>query len=1354
MPFFGWVLPGRLLPLADLLSLAWSALQPPRCSRWQGHGRLHLTLKTLPAGLNRVLAETLQHQLADRPGVNWARWNAALRCAVIDGPAAEAEAPALQRQFLDLVEALPAPGATQGSTAPHPHPGQLEPILETLIGIGLELLGSSLGLTLQSRPQQQRLGLDLAAAARLLDTQPQLQEQLDRRLGQGASGWLIRLADAVNDALLKGASGPLLHLLQEALHLQQQRVHRRSWAAIEPSLCSRPEDHPAEPPQRPRRPCPLPDGTIERYALRMSSLAVAGFSLGVLQRASLDSAAAALLAGLPRPALLGREAFGMEIALRLEGIGALVLDAEALERLDRIDCVMLDPCLLSTAWQPALAAALDAAQLRLVPLQSADANPAAQLRAIQAEGHGVLVLAAGPEDCLAAADLSVGLIHAGERPPWSADVLAPMGLEAAWILLPACRAARQSADWGVKASLIEVMVGLTLALNGLGTGTSLRINRASNLLGLLSWSLGLRQARRLDGHPPLPAQTTTPWHALPVDTVLHLLGTGQDGLQPAQTEDWHRKPAYRSGSRSGAQPLLGLWLDELNTPLTPVLGSGALLSGLVGEARDSALILTVMGLNALISAAERRSSEQRLQALTAEQIELTWVRRAGQPQQLDRRDLRLGDWLTLEAGDVIPADCRLVQGVGVQVDEAVLTGEAFPVFKTVDPCSSEVLAERSSMLYEGTTLVAGQAQAVAVAIGDTTEARRSLLSAAQAERRPGLEARLSQLTAATTPLVLSGAGALLISALLKGRDPREGLREAVALLVAAVSEGLPLLASIAQGTSARRLGQAGVLVQTPRAIEAMGRLQVLCVDKTGTLTAGQINLVQVWHRGGLEPVDQLSAEGLQLLAGACLACPASVPGRAIAHPTDRALLESGQRHGLPNPGWRPLDELPFEPAQGFHACLGVDPATREPQLWLKGAPEVVVPLCADAPAEAISVALQLADQGLRVLAVACRAWPEARPLNPARVGPLHFCGFVVLADPVRDTAREAVASMQNAGVAMKMITGDHPGTAAAIAAQLQLCDGHRILTGPEIDQLSDDELAAAVLSTSVFARMSSLQKLRLIRSLQRSGQVVAMAGDGANDAASIRCADIGIAVGEHATQASRLAADLIIPSGRMEAIAPAVEEGRSLWRSVRRATSLLLGGNLGEMLMTVWSAAIEGQPALNTRQLLLTNLLTDIAPALCLPAMGGTDAGESGPGDLSQGMQADILQRGLITGVAALVTRASLAGEGPSTANSAGLVTLISTQLIQMTAEAQQDPGCQRVALGSYAAMVALLNQPELARAVGCTALKPPGIGLATAVAWLAATACEAHRRPRAPASDQSGSQRNIDSTQAWSGSC
>jgi len=617
-----------------------------------------------------------------------------------------------------------------------------------------------------------------------------------------------------------------------------------------------------------------------------------------------------------------------------------------------------------------------------------------------------------------------------------------------------------------------------------------------------------------------------------------------------------------------------------------------------------------------------------------------------------------------------------------------------------------------------------------VATGADTEAG-SATAPADTGRAGGVAARLHSLARVMVPLSLGSAGVLLVADLLRAQPFGTAVGRAVGLAVAAVPEGLPFVATVAELAAARRLSQRRALVRNSATIEALGRADVLCFDKTGTLTEGRIALRRVSDGVTSRSIDDLSTVERRVLASALRSSPLVESTELLPHPTDRAVVDGARGVGVRategKKGWRPIDEMPFEPTRGYHAVLGS--SLEGNLLSVKGAPEIVLAQCTrwrreggDVVFDATTRELvqaefeRLARQGYRVLAVAERAASDRRDLDESRIERLRLIGLLALADPVRPTAAAAVAQLQQAGVAIVMVTGDHPSTAEAIAAELNALNGRRIMTGPELDARDDDQLAAEIADIAVFARVSPTQKARIVQAYQRIDRVVAVTGDGANDAPAIRLADIGIALGQRATPAAREAADLVVTDDRIETIVDAIVEGRAMWSSVRDALALLLGGNLGEIGFTVGTGVLSPAGSMNARQLLLINVLTDVLPAMAIavrppPRITPEMLLAEGPeASLGAALTRDIYRRGVITASAAIA--AWVVGRATGTlvhANTVALVTLVGAQLGQTLVVRGRTPLVVTGSLASLAALAAVVQTPGLSQFFGSTPLWPHG---------------------------------------------
>ena len=955
---------------------------------------------------------------------------------------------------------------------------------------------------------------------------------------------------------------------------------------------------------------------------------------------------------------------------------------------------------------------------------------AQELRTLQQHGRVPLLVAGDHAEALRAADIGLGVEAPGQRVPWGADLLVGPGLTNVWRIVDSVHTARDVSRRSALFALGGASTGGIWALMGPARSAARRALLPINASALGSIATG-GFAGLTAAHRPVPRPGPRhPWHALDAADTLDLVESTPAGL--VQRERARR--AKTSTARVVAAPtgLVRAAIDELANPLTPILALGAALSAAVGSTTDAALVGGVVVVNALVGAAQRVQTERSLLALEATGAAPARVRVAGVIRELRADSLVVGDVIELVAGDTVRADCRLLEGASLEVDESSITGESLPVDKSTDATPGAPIAERASMLYEGSTIAAGRAVGLVVAVGRDTESGRAAAAAAEPPAS-GVERRLSALTRLTVPVTLASGAFVTGLGFLYRRPARDAVGAGVALTVAAVPEGLPTLATITQVAAARRLASRNALVRNPRALEALGRVDQICFDKTGTLTQGTISLASVSDGTTENALDTLDTNHRLVLAAALRATPVMDGHDVLPHATDQAIfvgaqtLKVGALEG--RRAWRRREEIPFESRRGYHAVLG-DDSDGTAWITVKGAPEIVLPLSntwrrahdtveldADARRRLEDHVDALGRKGLRVLAVA-----EAPAKTPQGLGDgtaiseLELLGFVCLADLVRPAAAVAVRDLKSAGVNVAMITGDHPSTAEAIAAELGLLNGGRILTGADLDQLDDDELDRLVPNVSVFARVAPLHKVRIVGAYQRAGRTVAMTGDGANDAAAIRLADAGIALGGRGTAAARANADVIVVDDRIETIVDAVAEGRAMWDSVRDAVAILVGGNLGELGFILVGAALTGTSPLNPRQLLLVNLLTDMAPALAIALREPPDRTterllHAGP-EASLGgalvKQIAIRAGATATGASSAWLIARLTGT-PTRARTVALAALVGTQLGQTVAIGGRSPIVLGATVLSAGALVIVVQTPGLSQFFGCRPLGPVG---------------------------------------------
>jgi len=1146
------------------------------------------------------------------------------------------------------------------------------------------------------------------------------------------------------------------------------------------------------------------------------------------------SAAQRLLAGgddLPLPPPRGRHRHRLALIERAEpdqdtGLPLLVLTEDGTPAGQVLVGTELDP------YADAVLSAGQAAGLRLVLTRDpaapelagradevlgggkAGMGLAGQVRRLQAAGR-VVALVSAQEDALAAADVGIGVVPVAGRVPWAADLLCGPGLAEVPGLLAAVPAARAVSVRGVTSASAATFLGALLTAVGGPARTARAVLPVTAAAGaaLLSGTVTARRVLRI---PAPEAALHTPWHALEPDEVMSRLPRPAAGTATPTVPSGHGRAVLGllGVPAAALAPVSALARNvraELADPLTPVLATGAAASAVIGSPTDALLVGGVLAANALVSGAQRLRADQALRAMlldqqlparlvdTAESLpaaghlvgsEAAGGRRAGQhdgaadlargvARTVPASGLRPGQVIDLQSGDVVPADARLLAVNGLEVDEASLTGESAAVDKQTQATPGAELADRVCMVYQGTTVLAGSARAVVVAVGPATEAGRALTLAGRAAAPAGMQARLEELTRRGLPVTLLGGAGVTGLALLRRQPLPRAIASGVSVAVAAVPEGLPLVATVAQLGAARRLSARGVLVRSPRTLEALGRVDTVCFDKTGTLTEGRLRLARMASLD--EQWDPGDPQGRRVLRAAARACPQPQGNQPVAHATDRAILDAAARQlpsGLAGADWTELSELPFQSERGFSAALGR--TTGKLRLVVKGAPEVLLPRCTHQRDDtgkrvldgagrerAQQMVHALAGRGLRVLAVARRNVTDVLPAadegsadEPAADGvdpeqlaeDLTLLGFVALADIPRPQAAPTIAALHTAGLATVMITGDHPVTAQAIAAGLGIPTG-RVVTGPELAGLDDAARTRLVGQASVFARVSPEQKLRIIAALQHTGRVVAMTGDGANDAAAIRLADVGIGMAAHGSTSARSAADLVLTDPDVSLILDALVEGRAMWSRVRDAVAILLGGNAGEVAFTLAGTALAGSAPLGTRQFLLVNMLTDLLPSMAIALAGTpTDPGErrdvlaGGVPSLGAPLMRDIAIRGTTTGAGALAAwqLGRLTGTRRR-ASTIALAALVGTQLGQTLLAGGRNPLVLATGVGSAAVLAGIIQTPGLSQFFGCTPLGP--------LAWATATGCAAgatllaaaapHLLPAAPGPD--GSSTTVD---------
>ncbi len=681
---------------------------------------------------------------------------------------------------------------------------------------------------------------------------------------------------------------------------------------------------------------------------------------------------------------------------------------------------------------------------------------------------------------------------------------------------------------------------------------------------------------------------------------------------------------------------LARFAAQLRSWLAVVLMVAAALAVVVGEPVDAAVIVSVLLLNATMGIVQEGRAERSIATLEGWLATRARVRRDGRLLDVDATELVVGDVVTVDAGDRIPADGRWVSATALAIDESSLTGESNSVTKNVEVSLARdtPVAERSTMGWMNTTVVRGRGWLVVTATGTATQVGRVAILLAEATPRPTpLQRQLDGLGRRVVVVAGLAVAAVLALALIRGDRLLDAVLQAIALAVAAIPEGLPAVVTLTLALGGAAMARRRAIVRRLSSVETLGSTEVICTDKTGTLTRNEMTATVLWRAGTEHTV--IAGDGpttspkvgtitpdpgdLQRLVGAMVRCNDAevVEGRLIGDPTEGALLTLAATIGADVAGLRSLartQEVPFDGASKLMATShrGVEGAVL---VEVKGAPDVLLERCSqwvgpggDAPLEPAErrriqqAVTSLAGRGLRTLAVATRQLrpesPEARLPLAQLLGGLTLEAVVGIVDPPRPGVAEAIATANRAGIRVVMITGDHPATAVAIADQVGI--GGDVLTGRELDALDDASLAARIDDIGVCARVAPEHKVRLVQALQANGRVVAMTGDGVNDAPALEHADIGVAMGIAGTDVTRQAADLVLADDDFSTIVVAVEHGRAIYDNILAFIRFQLATNLGA-IVTILVAGLAGLPTPFTAiQLLWVNIIMDGPPALAL----------------------------------------------------------------------------------------------------------------------------------------------------------
>lgn len=715
------------------------------------------------------------------------------------------------------------------------------------------------------------------------------------------------------------------------------------------------------------------------------------------------------------------------------------------------------------------------------------------------------------------------------------------------------------------------------------------------------------------------------------EEVLEAQSTSADqGLTAAEAQKRLASVGPNKLDEEEKTPLWKRFFEQMADPMVIMLLVAAAISVITGfiqgepEWADAAIILSVVILNSVLGVVQEAKSEQALEALQEMSAAQSKVIRDGKMSHMPSSELVPGDVVLLEAGDSVPADCRVLESASMKIEEAALTGESVPVEKHADAIALAAdaddvpLGDRKNMCYMGSTVVYGRGRAVVVGTGMNTEMGKIATALTQAKKElTPLQMKLNELSGILTKLVLAICVIIFAVDIVRhfgelGSNPGmllDTFMVAVSLAVAAIPEGLVAVVTIVLSMGVTKMSKRQAIIRKMTAVETLGCTQIICSDKTGTLTQNKMTVVK----------HELACAEEKFLAGMALCCDAKwdeEKGEAVGEPTECALVNDAAKAGMqgldvehPRVG-----EAPFDSGRKMMSVV-VEEADGTFEQYTKGGPDVVlsrcthvydngeiVPMTDERREQILAANKSMADQALRVLALSSRTYTE----KPSDFSPealehdLVFCGLSGMIDPVRPEVTAAIAEAKEAGIRAVMITGDHIDTAVAIAKDLGIVtDASQAITGAELDKISDEDFKTRVTEISVYARVQPEHKARIVDAWKNLGNIVAMTGDGVNDAPSIKRADIGVGMGITGTDVTKNVADMVLADDNFATIINAVEEGRRIYDNIRKVIQFLLSANIAEVL-SVFVATLIGFTIFQPVQLLWINLITDSLPALAL----------------------------------------------------------------------------------------------------------------------------------------------------------
>ncbi|RLJ09822.1 MAG: ATPase [Candidatus Aenigmatarchaeota archaeon] len=816
-----------------------------------------------------------------------------------------------------------------------------------------------------------------------------------------------------------------------------------------------------------------------------------------------------------------------------------------------------------------------------------------------------------------------------------------------------------------------------------------------------------------------------PWHELSIDDVLKRLNTSKDGLSEEEAKKRLKTYGLNVLEKEREISRIKIFLNQFKSILVIVLIIATIFSMIIGEIIDAVVIITIVILNAVLGFFQEYKAEKTIQALEKLTTPEAIVIRSGKRIKVNSASVVPGDIVLLEQGSRVPADLRLIDCVELAIDESMITGESTPVYKNTKPTRSPILAERKNIAWMGTVVTSGRGVGVVIETGMRTEMGRIAKTIQKTtEEETPLQKKLDVFGKNLGMIIVVICIVVAVLGIIRG-GPLSGKMitqdllvnmtiTGIALAVAAIPEGLPAVVTITLALGLQRLARHNALIRRLPVVETLGSTTVICADKTGTLTKNEMTVVKVWCWNvcydvtgkGYDPKGNILLKGkpvkpksLEDIVKVCVLCNNTSIERTkegyeiVGDPTEAALLVFAEKYGVNTKSitkaYPRIKEIPFTSERKMMTTIHTHGS--EYLVCTKGALERVLPLCThiyvDGKIKTLTKSIRnrineenkkLTENALRVLAIACKKTTSLK--NKAEKG-LVFLGLVGMLDPPREGVKESIELCKKAGIKVVMITGDHKNTAMAIAKKLGiLSNGDHVVTGKELDEMSDNELKENIENISVYARVNPEHKVRIVDAFKSKNHIIAMTGDGVNDATALKKADIGIAMGIKGTDVAKEAADMILRDDNFRSIVMAVREGRGIYDNIKKFIQYLLSSNMGEVLI-VFMAMLIGftDPytgsliiPLTAIQLLWINLLTDGLPAVALGLdPPSSDIMERKPRDpkekiLSRDMLTDILIVGIIMCIGTLFLFAYNLPSGSVKATTIAFTTVVIFEMVRI----------------------------------------------------------------------------------------